>query len=414
MTSPLTVPAAPVAGADAPPTSHRRAVATLVALSAAAFFVVTNEVSPVGLIGPMSEALGKSESQIGLASMVFAIANMVATIPLALLTTRMVRKWVIVAALIVWTGGVLIAATADTFTELLISRGVSGTAHALFWVVVTPAAAGMFPLAQRGKSVARLLIGTSITGVVGLPAATWLAQREGWHAPYWVLAGAGAVLAVVVAILMPSFRTLQSTVATGDFPSRGRFTRVLLITGLTTTAMAVTWTYISPFVTDVAGFADASVPVVLMCAGVVGMVSMFLTGRYLDRWPVKAVVLGQVLLLIMWAGLAVGGASKPVTLVMVCVQALGWSMLVAGQVNWALRHTPWASDIGNGTYAAVFNLGNSLGAPIGGFMLAQWGPRWLPLASLALTAAAFVLALTARRLRPMLRAARAARSAAAS
>lgn len=380
--------------ASVPPVSPGRANATLIALAVAAFLVVTNEVAPMGLLKPMSEDLGRTEAQIAMTSTVFALAVMFATLPLARLTTHLIRRWVVVGTMLFWTAGTLVAAITTSYTGLLTSRVLTGMAHALFWAVVTPAAAGMFPAANRGKSVARLLLGASAAGIIGLPAETYLAQRLDWHAPFWVLSVGGAILAITIGLLMPSFRTQQSTLVLGEVPSRARFFRIMGVTLLTTAAMSLSWTFFSPLVTDVTGFADSTVPVLLFIGGFVGVVTTWMVARYLDRWPVRSVVIGQALLALMWLGLSLGVHNKAAVIAMICLQSLAWSVLVAAMVNWALRHTPWTSDLGNGAYATVFNAGNAVGSRAGAVMVAAWGAQWLPVASLALTVAALVMVLT--------------------
>lgn len=384
-------------GPSEPPTplvSPRRANATLVALAVAAFLVVSNEVAPMGLLPTMAADLGRSEQELGMTATVFALATMFATLPLARLTTRMIRRWVIVGTMMFWSLGALVAAATHSYEALLASRVLTGMGHALFWAVVTPAAAGMFPIARRGKSVARLLLGAAAAGVVGLPGETYLAQRIGWHAPFWILAVGGALMAVTIAILMPSFRTQQSTVPRGDVPSRSRFIRIMAVTVFSTWAMSMSWTFFGKLFTDVAGFGAGTMPVLLFVGGCVGVATTWMVARYVDRWPVKSVAVGQALMLLMWLGLSVGIHSKAVAVAMICLQSLGWSVIVVAMVNWALRHTPWTSDIGNGTYATMFNLGNAIGSRLGAVILGVWGARWLPVGSLALTTVALVLVLT--------------------
>jgi predicted MFS family arabinose efflux permease len=168
----------------------------------------------------------------------------------------------------------------------------------------------------------------------------------------------------------------------------------MIITVLTTWAMSMSWTFFATLVSDVTGFADGTVPVLLFVGGLVGVATTWMVARYVDRWPVKSVVLGQALLALMWLGLSLGIDSKVAVVSMICLQGLAWSILVVAMVNWALRHTPWTSDIGNGTYATLFNMGNAIGSRLGAVILGGWGARWLPVGSLGLTVAALVLVLT--------------------
>lgn len=380
------------AGAAKPPTSPGRAAAALLALAVAAFLVVSNEIMPLGLISLMAEDLGRTESEIGWSATIFALTVAIATVPLAMATSRLPRRPILVSAISFFALGTLIQATAAEYPQLLGGRVITGLAHALFWAVATPAAAGMFPLAMRGKSVSRLLLGASAAGVIGLPAATWLALRTDWHVPFWILTAAGAAVAAAIAIIMPNFRTAEGTVARGELPSRSRYIRILGIALLAVGSMAITWTYITPFYTEVSGFADAAMPWLLALGGAVGMVAMWLVGRFLDRWPVRSAVAGLAMLGTLWLTLAVGGASPAVAIGGLVLQGFAWSVLVASLVNWALRHTPWPSDIGNGAYAATFNLGNVIGSLVGASLLDHVGARWLPAASFVLVVGALALA----------------------
>ncbi len=373
------------------PTSPGRAMATLVAMAVSAFMIVTNEIAPLGLIRLMATDLNRTESEIGLLTTVFALVAMVSTVPLALLTTRLPRRPLIVATLTFWSAGALVMATADNFAQVLGGRVITAMGHALFWAVVTPAAASMFAPHLRGRSVTRLMLGASGAGVIGLPASTWLAQQTDWRLPFWIVGIGGIVMAISIAFLMPSFRTEEGSVVRGDVPSLGRFVRVLVVVLLTAGSMATTWTYITPFFIEVSGFAEETVPLLLALAGAVGVVAMWLTGKFLDRWPVKAIAVGEAGLIVLWLGLAVFGQFKVAAIAMLIMQGLAWSLLVAAMLNWALRHTPWRSDIGAAAQAGTFNAGNAVGSALGGGMLAWWGAQWLPWASAAMVVVAGIL-----------------------
>jgi predicted MFS family arabinose efflux permease len=166
-----------------------------------------------------------------------------------------------------------------------------------------------------------------------------------------------------------------------------------------TAAMTLTWTFFGTYFTEITGFADDTVSILLFVGGFTGVVTTWMIARFLDRWPVKSVVLGLALLLVMWTGLSVGGQFKPVAVAMIALQGVSWSILVISMVNWALRHSPWTVDIGNATYATLFNAGNVVGSRVGAVMLGVWGARWLPVASWLLVAVALALVLTMPRVR---------------
>lgn len=379
-----------------PPVSPRRAVVALTALAVTAFLFVTNEASPLGLIGIIARDLDVSESQVGLLTTSFALVVMLMSVPLAFAAKRLPRREVLVAMVALLTVGLVVVATADGFGQIVTGRVIAAIAHAGFWAVVTPAAAGMFPLAVRGRSVSRLLLGPSAVGIIGLPAVTWLALNSGWRTPFWVLAGAAVVMGVVIAFVVPRFHAEQGTVSRGEFPSKRIFIRVLAVCGITVAAMGTTWTFITPFATEVGGFSDDALPGLLFVGGIAGLISMFLVARYLDRFPVKAVALGLALLVAVWSSMGLLGSVQAVVVIAVLLQGFAWSVLVASMVNWAIRHAPGSTDIANAAYATVFNAGNALGSVLGAVLLAAVGAGWLPVASLVLTIAAALVVWSVR------------------
>jgi predicted MFS family arabinose efflux permease len=293
-------------------------------------------------------------------------------------------------------GGIAILASAQTFGWLLAGRGISAVAHGAFWAIVTPTAAGLFGSAERGRSVARLLLGTSLAGIVGLPLFTVLAQHVGWRAPYWVLCVSVAVAAVAIVLVMPSFRAEHGTAARGLIPSWHIFARILVVAGLTVASVTLTWTFLTPFATEVADMPHSTVPTLLLLGGATGFVAMFLVGRYLDRYPVRSVAIGLAILGVVWVVMALFGSVPWVLVVCVATQGFGWSVLVAAMVNWAIRHAPGSTDIANGTYATVFGAGNATGSLLGAAILAAVGAAWLPVASLVFVLGAAVLVWTMR------------------
>jgi len=166
-------------------------------------------------------------------------------------------------------------------------------------------------------------------------------------------------------------------------------------------SFGLTWTFITPFATDVAGMPDSAVPTLLLLGGVSGLIAMWFVGRVLDRYPVRSVAVGLFMLGGVWAGMMLLGSIPAVTIACVILQGFAWSVLVASMVMWAIRHAPGSTDTANAIYATVFNAGIVGGSLIGAVLLASVGASWLPVASLVVTAAAGALVWTMRGRRPV-------------
>ncbi|WP_062202904.1 MFS transporter [Demequina salsinemoris] len=383
--------------------SPRRAHAALLVLAAGAFATGANEASIIALSPSIATGLGVPVAQVGLLATAFALTVVVAAVPLTLLTARLSPRTTLTATLALWTTGVTIAATAGSFAQLAGGRIVSAAAHALFWALVAPTAANLFAPHLRAMTVTRIMVGGAAAGVVGTPLVTIAGEHLGWQAPYWGFAALGVVLVVALALTLP--RPVRDDSVDpdddlppapehtrGDVPSMRNFARVLAVTFTAQVAMSATWTYIASYVTDVAGMPKATLPVLFALGGVLGVASTLAIGPHLARRAVHSVGLGVVGIGIAWVLLATGTAWGAVGGQI--FQAAGWAALVAALLNWAMRHTPWRTDLGASTFMMTSNSGAAVGPIIGGAVLGAFGLAALPLVSLALTGVAAVLVAT--------------------
>jgi len=376
--------------------SPLRAKMALATLATAAFATSTNEASIVALSTSIARGLSVPVASIGLVATAFALTVVAAATPLTLLTAKMSRKVALPVTLGVWTIGVTLAATSQSLVHLTGGRIVSAAAHALFWALVAPTATSLFAPHLRARTVTRVMVGAAAAGVVGTPLVTLTGTTFGWHTPYWGLAALGLLLTVALALTLPSHRRRtagdKSPHTRGDIPSRQMFTKVLIVTFLATVGMSVSWTYIVPLYTREVGLNITSLPALFALGGIMAVAATLAVTPLLARNVVYTVRGALGALSIAWGLLAI---STPWSAVAAQVlQASGWAALVAALLNWAMRHTPWRTDIGASTYTVAMNSGAALGPVVGAAIVASWGTRFLPLASLVLTVGAFAVTAT--------------------
>ena len=362
--------------------SPRRAVATLVALSAGGFLFVTNEIAPYGLIKLMAADLHRTESEIGLLVTGFALVIVAASVPLTVMTRSIPRRYLLTAALTAYSLGGVLVALSTSMGGLLAGRLVQALGQAMFWAVVNSTAVALFRPEIRGKIVARVLIGSSAAGVVGLPSVTRLGQLTEWRTPFWILAGVGLVLAVTYFLLIPNYQPTEGAGARGSDPHKRRFIAVLIVVSLSAGSTAVTYTYITPFLIDVAGVGESTVPAFLLAGGLFSLAGILVVGHFLDRFPVRTVAVALAMLMGVYAALWVGGTVMVFAVAMVLLQGFAWSLFVAAGNNRIMRHSPGSTDIGIATNASMNNLGTAVGSLIGAGILADAGAGLLPVASL--------------------------------
>ncbi|GAA1863157.1 MFS transporter [Myceligenerans crystallogenes] len=371
--------------------AQRRALVALIALSTSAFMFVTAESLPGGLLTIMARGLERSTSQIGLLVTAYAVVVVIATVPLAHLTRRFGRRAVLAGTTAVCAAGLVWSGLAVGYWDLLASRVVTALGQALFWAIVMPAAASMFPREVRGKMIARLTIGNSLGPMLGVPFGTWLGQLTTWRVPFLVIAAVSALACAAILLTMPDGSEARDDTSRGTHPDRRRFVVLLVVTFLLVTGSFAWLTFITEFMLEVAGFDDRWLSALLLASGGAGLVGTLLAGFVLDRWP--------------WLTLAGGGAA--VTVFLVVLQLFGavpWAAVV-GMLLWgmsfsfvppvaahlSMQTAPGATEMATALNSSVFNLGIASGAALGAFVVAQWGPHLIPVAGAVFVLAAVIL-----------------------
>ena len=367
------------------------AVVALALLSAGTFVFVTAESMPIALLTLMAPSLEASHSQIGLLVTGYGVVVAVTSVPLTRLTLAVSRRRLLCGAFVLFVVSLLATALAPNYAVLLTARIATALAHALFWSVIATAATGLFPEARQGRVVAALFLGSSLGFVLGVPAATWLGQSQGWRPTFAALAGAGLVLLVGLAALLPDVRREDETTSVGSAPDRRQYAVVLATTGLGVAAIFTAQTYVALFLERASGFAPSSLGPTLLVSGVAGLVGVLVAGAVVDRLPRTTVVvslaLSAVSLLAAYP-LAREGAAM---VVLVCLRGLAISGLATAVQVRILVVAPGSTDLASAASSSMFNVGIASGALLGGAVLDLSGVRETTLAAGAVALVALVV-----------------------
>jgi DHA1 family inner membrane transport protein len=371
----------------------RRPVPALAALTAGTFLYVTTETLPVGLLTPIGSDLGVSAARVGLLVTAYGLVVVVASIPLTYLTRAVPRRVLIGTLLAAYVASSLGSALAGSYGTLMATRVVTALGQAVFWSVVVPIAAGLFPAEVRGRALAVLFGGVSVAAVVGVPAGTWVGQHLGWRWSFAMLAAAGAVaLVALAATLPPDCRRLVDPAGPGSQPDRRRFSALITMTALATTGSFVFLTYLSPYLTDAIGLSAGLLSVVLLLRGLAGIGGVAVAGPLVDARPRLAVALpvavqaAALLLLVHPPG--------PVAaVVLVALTGYAFAAFTTPLSTRILQTAPIRLDLATSVSSTGVNVGITLGALIGSALLDGGSSvRSTALAGGLLTVAALALA----------------------
>ncbi len=372
----------------------------LLALAIGAFGIGTTEFSPMGLLPIIAQGVDVSIPTAGLLVSAYAIGVMVGAPIMTLAFSRFGKRTALILLMGIFTIGNLLSAMSPDYTTLLLSRVVTSLNHGAFFGLGSIVAASVVPKDKQASAVATMFMGLTIANIGGVPAATWIGQQVGWRVAFAGTAGLGVLAIVSLWLALPKGEP-------GKMPDVRREVRVLthptvLLAFVTTvvgsSAMFVLYTYVAPALTTLAGASGQFVTLALVLIGVGFTIGNWLGGRLAD-WSIEGatkILLGALALIMFvlpfllpshWGaaiGLMVWGAA-----------AFAIVPPVQMRVMQAAHEAPGlASSLNIG----AFNLGNAIGAAVGGGVIAGgFGYAMVPAAGGVLAAAGLLLVIAARK-----------------
>ncbi|MGQ4516095.1 MFS transporter [Streptomyces sp. DW26H14] len=384
------MPAPAARPATARPAAARGSL-VVAGLMLAAFTFNTTENLPVGLLGDVSHDLGVPLAAVGYLVTGYGVTVALFSLPLARAVRAVPHRYVLGGVLAVLVTASWLSALAGSYGVLFGARLATALAQALFWAVMGPAAVGLFGPERRGRVIGVLSVGGSLATALGVPAGTWFGRHAGWHGPFAVLTGLGALALVLVAALLPTTRPGTGHAAYGTAPDRRAFAVVLATTALSGMGAYTGFTYVEKFLTDVSGFPGSAVSPLLLVFGVAALAGIAAAGPLLDRLPwamlAAPVALQTAAMATLWAA---GGTRWLVTVALALLGVAVAPVVMASQAL-VLRVAPGRTETAVAANSAAFNTGVALGALTGGLILPLVSVRGTFLAGAVCTAVALVL-----------------------
>jgi len=359
----------------------------LLPLSLATFAVGTDGFVIAGLLPAISADLHVSVPAAGQLVTAFALTFAVAAPVLGWATSSFDRRSALLLALTVFVIGNVATAVSADYTAVLLARVLTAIGAGIITSTASSTAAAISPPERRGRSLAFVLGGLSLSTALGLPLGT-LIGRDDWHLTLWAVAALGSVAAIGVALGLPRITLPTTTLRARLAPLRqSRVSVVLLVTSLSMAAPYVLYTYIGEATATATGGKPGTLTVVLLIWGIGALTGNLLAGRLVDRFPpstVVAIALAGLTALLAISPLVIGNLTATTTWALFWGIAVG--MPTVAQQQRLITFAPASSPVLLGLNSSAIYLGIAAGGALGG--LAQ---HWLPASTLGLPAAALTL-----------------------
>jgi DHA1 family inner membrane transport protein len=371
----------------------------LLALAVSAFGIGTSEFIIMGLLPDLAHSFQVSIPKTGILVSGYALSVTLGSPLVALALSHMDRKRALLILMGMFVAGNALCALAPTFLLLLFARILTALCHGAFFGIGSIVAFHLVPRSERAQAITLMFSGLTLANVLGVPAGTALGQAFGWRFAFWALVPIGLVAGLGLFRLVPH-QPAEKLELKHEFRAalRPQVQLVLALSTLSSIALFCVFTYVAPILEQVTRLSPAAVTRVLVVFGVGITVGNLLGGRLAD-WKQMPVLLGGfvLLILIFLAMPFVELTTVPAVLMIFvwgCVHFATGSPLQARIVDQAKGAPNLASTLNQG----AFNLGNAIGASLGGIMLTEGiGYRYLSWGSAAVASVALLVALIALR-----------------
>ncbi|EBD2887708.1 sugar transporter [Salmonella enterica] len=356
------------------PVSRKVAWLRVVTLAIAAFIFNTTEFVPVGLLSDIAESFHMQTAQVGIMLTIYAWVVAVMSLPFMLLTSQMERRKLLICLFVLFIASHVLSFLAWNFTVLVISRIGIAFAHAIFWSITASLAIRLAPAGKRAQALSLIATGTALAMVLGLPIGRVVGQYFGWRTTFFAI-GMGALITLLCLIkLLPKLPSEHS----GSLKSlpllfrRPALMSLYVLTVVVVTAHYTAYSYIEPFVQNVAGLSANFATVLLLILGGAGIIGSLVFGKLGNRHASSLVSIAIALLVVCLLLLLPAADSEAHLTILSIFWGIAIMVIGLGMQVKVLALAPDATDVAMALFSGIFNIGIGAGALVGNQVSLHW------------------------------------------
>lgn len=349
----------------------RKEMLPLVGMTISAFIFNTSEFMPIGLLTDIAGSFSISESKAGMLITVYSWIVMLLSLPLILLVSKIDFRKLFMGTIALFGICQIMSVLAPSYGVLMASRiGVACT-HAIFWSIASPVAIRLVNDEHRSFALSMVVTGTSIATIAGLPLGRLVGQYMGWRVTFLIVGIIAFAELVYMAFVFPKIASGEKF-HVKDLPALLKNPVLICLyvqTILFVLGYYTVYSYIEPFMQQVAKLQNNVITIVLLIFGATGLLGSYLFSKLYDRH--RFAFIGTVMAtLLAWLLLLLPASKSLATMVILCafwgITAMAFNVTTQSEVIRSVDEK--GAAVATAIYSGLFNLGIGGGSWIGGIV----------------------------------------------
>jgi predicted MFS family arabinose efflux permease len=364
------------------------------------FAIGTGAMIIPGMLNELTVGLHVTPAAIGAVISAFAMTICLGGPVLAGVTSRIERRPLLVSCLGIYALMHVLASLVSNYEMLLVVRVFTAIGAALFTSQAAASASLMVEPSERGRAIALVFLGWSISAVLGLPLGSWLGAHLGWRPTIALVGLLSAFCAIWVWRQVPPglYVTPMNRAAWRALSRHTPLLMAVAVTALQSAGQFTVLSYMALLLRESLAASPTMISLMFACFGIAGVTGNLLGMRFVDRLGAARVVLAAMVCMasahMLWP---LSEGSAVVTAALIALWGLGCFSVNGVQQARLVSLAPALASASVALNSSALYLGQAVGALNGGALIAAGDRRWLPLAGSALIVSAIVLSQFAAR-----------------